>query len=151
VNARLKGMVVLKAIEVDILEDGRLDLADEVLGRLDLVVGAVHSHFSLSPDKQTARLLRAIGHKHFTILAHPSGRLFGTREAMAFDMPRVIRAARGRGCFLELNAQPDRMDLANVFCQAAKAEGVLVSINSDAHSVSQFDFLRHGIGQARRG
>ncbi|MDA8383799.1 MAG: DNA polymerase/3'-5' exonuclease PolX [Betaproteobacteria bacterium] len=150
-NEQLDGLTLLKGIEVDILEDGSLDLPDEVLGRLDLVVGAVHSQFSLSPERQTARILRAMNHPYFSILAHPSGRLLGEREAYEVDMPTIIREARRRGCFLELDAQPERLDLNDVYCQMAKAEGVLVSINSDAHSTLDFANLRYGVGQARRG
>ena len=150
-NERLAGITLLKGIEVDILEDGRLDLPDSALVQLDLVVGAIHSHFILPADRQTDRILRAMEHPHFSILAHPTGRLLGTREASPFDMEKVIQAARSRGCFLELNAQPDRMDLSNVYCQAAKGAGVLISIGSDSHSTTDFDFLRFGVGQARRG
>jgi DNA polymerase (family 10) len=88
---------------------------------------------------------------HFTMLAHPSGRLIPTREPYDVDMGRVIRAAKARGCFLELNAHPERLDLIATHCQMAKAEGVLVSVNSDAHSVQDYTNLRFGVGQARRG
>jgi DNA polymerase (family 10) len=150
-NEDLKGITLLKGIEVDILEDGALDLADEVLERLDLVVGAVHGRFNLSRDKQTERILRAMDRPHFSILAHPTGRLLGEREAYEVDMPRIIGAAKQRGCFLELNAHPERLDLLDVYCQMAREEGVLVSINSDAHSIGDFDNLVYGVGQARRG
>ena len=150
-NAGLKGITLLKGIEVDILEDGQLDLPDELLGRLDLVVGAVHSRFELSRARQTDRILKAMDHPHFTVLAHPSGRLIDRREPYDADMLRIIRKSRERGCYLELNAHPERLDLLDTYCQAAKEEGVLVSINSDAHSVLDFDNLRFGVGQARRG
>lgn len=150
-NERLEGITLLKGIEVDILEDGGLDLRDAVLGRLDLVVGAVHSRFDLSRAKQTERILKAMDHPHFTILAHPSGRLIDRREPYDVDMLRIIRKARERGCYLELDAQPERLDLLDTHCQMAKEEGVLVSIDSDAHSVLDFDNLRFGVGQARRG
>lgn len=150
-NTELDGLTLLKGIEVDILEDGSLDLPDEVLGRLDLVVGAVHSQFHLSRAKQTARILRAMDHPHFTMLAHPSGRLIDRREPYDVDMLRIIRHAKDRGCFLELNAHPDRMDLLDSHCQIAREEGVLISINSDAHSTFDFAHLKYGIGQARRG
>jgi len=88
---------------------------------------------------------------HFTLLAHPSGRLIPRREPYDVDMGRIIRHARERGCYLELNAHPERLDLLDVHCQAAKAEGVLVSINSDAHSIQGVGRLRYGVGQARRG
>jgi len=150
-NAELDGITLLKGIEVDILEDGSLDLPDEVLGRLDLVVGAVHSQFHLSRAKQTERILRAMDRPHFTLLAHPSGRLIEQRDPYDVDMLRIVRHARDRGCFLELNAHPDRLDLLDTHCQMAKEEGVLVSINSDAHSSFDFANLRYGVGQARRG
>lgn len=150
-NDRLSGIILLKGIEVDILEDGTLDLPDEVLARLDLVVGAVHSYFGLPEDKQTARIVRAMDHPHFSILAHPSGRLIDEREPYKVDMPRIIRKARERGCFLELNAHPVRLDLTDVFCQMAKDQGVMVTINTDAHSVVDLDNRRFGVGQARRG
>ena len=150
-NEKLRDITLLKGIEVDILEDGRLDLPDEVLAECDLVVGAVHSKFNLSRAKQTDRILRAMEHPHFTILAHPTGRLLETREPYDVDMLRIIRQARGRGCFLELNAHPERLDLLDVYCQMARDEGVLVAISSDAHSTQDFDNLLYGIGQARRG
>jgi DNA polymerase (family 10) len=145
------GLTLLKGIEVDILEDGSLDLPDEDLGRLDLVVGAVHSHFGLSRQKQTERILRAMDRPCFTILAHPTGRLIDERAPYEVDMPRLIRHARERGCFLEVNAHPIRLDLIDTDCQAAKEEGVMVSINSDSHSVLDLGNLRYGVGQARRG
>lgn len=150
-NATLSDITLLKGIEVDILEDGKLDLPDDLLGQLDLVIGAVHSRFHLSRQEQTERILRAMDRPYFTILAHPTGRLIPEREPYDVDMPRIIRHARSRGCFLELNAHPERMDLLDAHCQVAKEEGVLVSINSDAHSVLDFNNLRFGVGQARRG
>ncbi|MDE2310077.1 MAG: DNA polymerase/3'-5' exonuclease PolX [Betaproteobacteria bacterium] len=150
-NTQLDGITLLKGIEVDILEDGGLDLPDTVLARLDLVVGAVHSRFELSRARQTERILRAMDHPHFTLLAHPSGRLIEKREPYDVDILRIIRHAKQRGCFLELNAHPERLDLLDSHCQSAREEGVLVSINSDAHSTFDFSNLRYGIGQARRG
>jgi len=150
-NASSIGITLLKGIEVDILEDGSLDLPDDDLSRLDLVVGAVHSHFRLSREKQTERILRAMDHPYFTILAHPTGRLIDERAPYDVDMPRVIRHARERGCFLEVNAHPIRLDLTDTDCQMAKEAGVMVSINSDAHSTLDFGNLRYGVGQARRG
>lgn len=150
-NEELKGITLLKGIEVDILEDGSLDLPDHALAQLDLVVGAIHSKFELSRARQTERVLRAMAHPHFTMLAHPTGRIIQERAPCDIDMPRIIREAGRRGCFLELNSQPGRLDLLDIYCQMAKEEGVLVSINSGAHSTFEFDNLRFGIGQARRG
>jgi DNA polymerase (family 10) len=150
-NEKLKGITILKSIEVDILEDGRLDLPDEILAKLDLVVGSVHSKFNLSEDRQTARILQAMDQPYFSILAHPSGRLINEREPYRVDMEKIIRKAAERGCFLELNANPKRLDLLDIYCQMAKDESVLVAVNSDAHSIHDFDHLRFGVGQARRG
>jgi DNA polymerase (family 10) len=150
-NAGKHAVTLLKGIEVDILEDGSLDLPDAVLERLDLVIGAVHSGFGLSRARQTRRILRAMDNPSFTLLAHPTGRLIERRAPYDVDMPRIIRHARERGCYLELNANPERLDLLDTHCQLAREEGVLVSINSDAHSGLDFDNLRYGVGQARRG
>jgi DNA polymerase (family 10) len=150
-NEELKGITILKGIEVEILKDGSLDLADNVLAKLDLVVGTVHSHFGLPLQKQTQRILRAMDHPYFTFLAHPSGRLINEREPYEVDMAQLIHKARERGCFLELNANPRRLDLYDTYCQVAKAQGVLVAINSDAHQVNALDHICFGVGQARRG
>ncbi|HRH81475.1 MAG TPA: DNA polymerase/3'-5' exonuclease PolX [Thiobacillaceae bacterium] len=150
-NAKLKGITLLKGIEVDILDDGSLDLPDTALAELDLVVAAVHSRFNLSREAQTRRILKVLAHPLVSILAHPSGRLIDQRDPYDVDMPHVIRAARQRGCFLELNAHPERLDLLDTHCRLAKEEGVLVAISSDAHSEADFDNLDYGIGQARRG
>ena len=150
-NATLSGITILKGIEVDILEDGSLDLPDEVLGRLDLVVGAVHSRFNLSNRRQTERIMKAMDHPHFSILAHPSGRLIGRREPYEVDMLGIIRKARERRCFLEINAHPERLDLTDIHCRMAKEEGVLLAVNTDAHSMLDLENARFGVGQARRG
>ena len=150
-NATLSGVTILKGIEVDILEDGSLDLPDEVLGRLDLVVGAVHSRFNLSNRRQTERIMKAMDHPHFSILAHPSGRLIGRREPYDVDMLGIIRKARERRCFLEINAHPERLDLTDIHCRMAKEEGVLLAVNTDAHSMLDLENARFGVGQARRG
>jgi DNA polymerase (family 10) len=151
VNAELRGITILKGIEVDILEDGSLDLPDSVLAKLDLVVAAVHSRFNLPRAKQTERILRALDNPHVSILAHPSGRLIDERDPYEVDMQAVIRRAKVRGIALELNAHPDRLDLNDTDARMAKEEGALVAINADAHSVHDFENLPFGVGQARRG
>jgi DNA polymerase (family 10) len=150
-NSKLKGIILLKSIEVDILEDGSLDLPDDILKELDLTVGAVHYHFNLSREAQTARILRAMDNPYFHILAHPSGRLIQRREPYEVDMERLIKAAQERGCFMELDAQPDRLDLIDIHCKLARDLGVKVAIATDAHSIADLGFMRWGIGQARRG
>jgi DNA polymerase (family 10) len=151
VNAGLTGIAVLKGIEVDILEDGTLDLPDSVLQRLDVVIAAVHGGFGLSRRRQTERIRRALSNRYVNLLAHPTGRLLGEREPYDADMLSVMRLARASGVILELNSQPERLDLDDTLCQMAREEGVLVSVNSDAHSTFDFANLRYGVGQARRG
>jgi DNA polymerase (family 10) len=150
-NARLEGITVLKGIEVDILEDGTLDLPDSVLSGLDVVIAAVHSRFELPRAKQTARILKALDNPRVHLLAHPTGRLIEAREPYDVDMQQVIRKAKARGVALEVNAHPQRLDLSDTFCRMAKDEGALLAINSDAHSTFELDMLRFGVGQARRG
>ncbi len=150
-NDELKGIRVLKSVEVDILEDGRLDLPDSILERLDLRVCAVHSKFDLPRDKQTERIIRAMDNPLFNVLAHPTGRLIGSRAACEIDMERVMKAAQERGCILEVNAQPERLDLTDLHCRMAKDLGVKVVISTDAHSTGDLGLLRFGISQARRG
>ena len=150
-NDKLNGITLLKGIEVDILENGDLDLPDAVLAELDIVVASVHLDFDLPRMKQTERILRALDNRYVHILAHPAGRLLGERPAREVDMPKIIRAARDRGCFLELNAQPQRLDLPDTYCKMAKDEGVSIAINIDAHSTQDFDNLKYGVGYARRG
>jgi DNA polymerase (family 10) len=150
-NAKHPGIAVLKGVEVDILEDGTLDLPDTSLARLDVVVAAVHGQFGLSRARQTERILAAMDNPHVAILAHPTGRLIEEREPYDVDMLALVRKARERGIALELNAHPDRLDLTDVHCRMAKDEGALVAIDSDAHAADGFDVLRYGVGQARRG
>jgi len=148
---KLDDFKILKAIEVDILDDGALDLPDSVLKQLDLVVCAVHSGFKLSREKQTERIVRAMDNPHVHILAHPTGRLINERGPYEVDVGRLIEAAAERGCFLELNAHPDRLDLKGSHCQAAKEKGVKIAISTDAHSTAHLEYMRLGVGQARRG
>ena len=150
-NAKLNGIVILKSSEVDILEDGSLDLPDGVLRELDLTVCAVHYHFNLPAKKQTERILRAMDNPCFNILAHPTGRLINEREPYDIDLQAVMAAAKERGCFLEINAQPARLDLTDTYGKLARDMGLKVAISTDAHGIDQLDFMRYGIGQARRG
>jgi DNA polymerase (family 10) len=150
-NAELGAITILKGVEVAILEDGRLDLPDEVLGRLDLVVGAAHDAFGLSREAQTARLLRAMDRPHFSILAHPTGRLIQARAPYDVDLDAVMDHARQRGCFLELTGQPDGLGLTEVHAQRARERGVLIAVDSDAHTMADLRNLHIAVGQARRG
>ena len=150
-NEKLVGITILKSAEVDILADGTLDLPDDMLARLDLVVAAVHYRFDLDPEAQTDRIIRAMDNPHFNILAHPTGRLLGERPGYPVDLEKVMHAASERGCFLEVNAHPSRLDLDDIACHAAKALGVGLVISTDAHSTFGLRAMRHGVDQARRG
>jgi len=150
-NAKLDGIIVLKSVEVDILEDGRLDLPDAVLKELDFTVCAVHYGFGYGRARQTERILRAMDNPHFSVLAHPTGRLINAREPLDIDLERVLEGARERGRIMEVNAQPDRLDLDDRACRLAREIGVSVAISTDAHRVADLDLMRFGVDQARRG
>jgi len=150
-NEKLDGLTLLKGIEVDILADGRLDLPDKTLARLDLVVAAIHYKFDLSRQAQTERMIRAMYHRYVSIVAHPTGRLIGEREAYEIDMDQILESAHERGCHLEINSHPDRLDLTDIHAQAAKSVGVKIAISTDAHTPAELGNLRFGLDQARRG
>jgi DNA polymerase (family 10) len=150
-NDKLDGIRILKAIEVDILEDGSLDLPDDVLKRLDLTLCSIHSNFGLSREKQTERIIRAMDNPNFRILAHPTGRRIGDRAPIDVDLERVMKAALERNRFMEVNAQPDRLDLNDIYAKLAKEMGLKLSISTDAHSPDELAFMRYGVYQARRG
>lgn len=150
-NEELTGITILKSMEVDILEDGTLDLPDSVLKELDFTVCAVHYKFHLPRQEQTERIIRAMDNPLCTILAHPSGRLINKREPYEVDMERIMQEAKERGCHLEINSQPSRLDLNDMHCKAAKELGLKFSIATDAHSTAGLDNIRFGIDQARRG
>jgi len=145
------GITLLKAIEVDILKDGSLDLPDDILKELDLAVCAVHYDTKLPRNKQMDRIIRAMDNPCFTILAHPTGRLINEREPYDVDLEKVMEAALERGRFLELNAHPDRLDLADGNCKMAKEMGLKLAISTDAHRITNLDYMRFGVNQGRRG
>lgn len=150
-NSQITGIRILSGIEVDILEDGSLDLEPKLLQTLDFVIGSVHRKFNLPKQKQTDRLIRAMDHSCLHCLGHPTGRLINQREPYELDIEKVMDAAVERGCYLELNAQPDRLDLNDTHCKLAKEKGLKIAISADAHSKTDLQLLRFGIDQARRG
>lgn len=151
-NEKLDGRIrILKGIEVDILEDGSLDLPDEILRALDLRVCSIHYKLGLPEKKQTERVIRAMDNPLFNIFAHPTGRLIGSREPYEIDLERIMDAALERGCFLEINAQPSRLDLTASDCRMAREKGLKVAISTDAHATGQLAHMRFGVWQARRG
>ncbi len=150
-DGEVEGIRILSGVEVDILDDGSLDLPDDVLQRLDVVVASVHYRFDLSRDDQTERVLRALDNPHLNVLGHPTGRKLGQRDPYQIDLERIMEAAAERGCFLELNAYPDRLDLTDLACVRAREKGAKVVISTDAHRSSHLEYMRFGVGQARRG
>ncbi|MDO8664718.1 MAG: DNA polymerase/3'-5' exonuclease PolX [Candidatus Liptonbacteria bacterium] len=152
VNKKFAGKIkVLKGTECDILKDGRLDLSDGVLSKLDIVGISVHSLFNFSEADQTARVKRAISNPNADILFHPTGRLINRREAIKLDMAEIISTAKKTGTILEANAEPSRLDLKDEHIRKAIDAGVKISIDSDAHSAVNVGFMELGIAQARRG
>lgn len=150
-NAKQRDFHILRSAEVDILPDGSLALPDSILKELDLVVAAVHSSFDLSATQQTGRIIRAMDNKYVNIIAHPFGRLIGERDPYLLDIERLMKAAIERGCFLEVNAQPSRLDLSDVHCRLAKRMSLKLAISTDAHTPETLGYMRYGVDQARRG
>jgi DNA polymerase (family 10) len=149
-NKSLRGFRVLKGVEVDILEKGGLDLDDDVLGDADWVVASVHYGQNQPREQITARILGALENPYVSAIAHPTGRLINRRKPYDVDLESVFKAARDNGKLLELNANPNRLDLDDVACAAAKSFGIPIVISSDAHSTSGLEVLRYGVLQARR-
>ncbi len=148
---RAPGIALLAGIEVDILPDGRLDMADDVLAQLDLVVGSLHSRLDLDQNGMTRRVLRAFENPHLHVWGHPSARLLGRREAVPLDWEAIFAAAGQRGIALEINCQPDRRDLPDHLIRDARDRGVRFVISTDSHAAAQFANLHYGIATARRG
>ena len=143
--------VVLKGIECDILENGDMDLPDKVLAQGDWIIASLHYGQKQPRDQITDRILGAIANPHVCMIAHPTGRLINKREPYDVDKDAVFQAAAEHGKFLELNANPRRLDLHDAHLAAAKQLGIPIVINTDAHKVAGLDDIRFGIKQARRG
>ncbi|HZK78863.1 MAG TPA: PHP domain-containing protein, partial [Gemmatimonadaceae bacterium] len=150
-NARLKKLTLLKGVEVDIALNGSLDLKDSTLAGFDVVLASIHSHFNLSREEQTSRMLRAIAHPGVHMIAHPTARIIGRRQSLSLDLEAIFRAAADENVILEVNAQPERLDLDDMAIRRAIEMGVILSIDTDAHSVAELRFMRWGVDQARRG
>jgi DNA polymerase (family 10) len=146
----LDGITIFKSLEVDILRDGSLDMTDEVLEALDFVVISVHSLMDMDRVVMTDRVITAMQHPQVDILAHPTGRLLTRREPFQIEMEEVLQAARDLDLAVEINANPNRLDLSDVHAHRAKELGVRVCINTDAHSVQGLDHMSYGVDQARR-
>lgn len=145
------GIRVFSGLECDILKDGAMDLATDALAELDVVIGSVHSHMNLEPAEMTDRLLRALECPALKILGHPTGRRLLQREPFRFDFERVVDEAVRRGVFFEINASPERLDLAASMVRTAKARGAKFTISTDAHHPKHLANMRYGVTMARRG
>ena len=150
VSDQLGDIKIFAGIEVDILADGTLDLSDSVLEQMDIVIASVHSHFNQTPAEMTDRLLKAVDNPNTSLLGHPTGRLLLRREAYAFDIDAILKAAAQKKVAVELNAYPDRLDLGDRNLRLAKEHGVKIVINTDSHHTSHMDKIHFGILQARR-
>ncbi len=150
-NEELKGFTLLTGMEVDILEDGSLDLKDEVLKELDVVVISLHYKFNLSKKRQTLRVLKAFDNPYVNIFAHPTARRINLRPPVEIDLEKVFLEAKERNIALEINSQPDRLDLDDKSILLAKKIGAKMVINSDAHNIYALDYIEYGVNQARRG
>ncbi|OHA11865.1 MAG: DNA polymerase III [Candidatus Sungbacteria bacterium RIFCSPLOWO2_02_FULL_47_9] len=154
-NEKLKkqghALKVLKGAEVNILKDGTLDIDDKTLAKLDVVGAAVHTHFNLSGEEQTRRIIRAMENPNLDIIFHLSTRLINKREPIEFDSDEIIQAAKRTGTILEIDAYPDRSDIKDEYIKKCVKAGVKMSIDSDAHATAHIKFLENGISQARRG
>ena len=151
INTEIDGMEVLAGSEVDILKDGSLDFPDELLAQLDIVVASVHAGFSMTEAEMTDRVIRAVENPYVTIIGHPTGRLLGRRPGYAINLEAVIDAAAAHYVALEINAAPSRLDLEPSAVRLARARGVLLSVNTDAHTVPDLERVLFGINVARRG
>ena len=146
----LKGFTVLAGAEVDILADGRLDLADDCLAALDIVIVSLHSQLQQDEDETTRRLIKALEHPSVDVLGHPTARWLLRREGARFKLEKVIDAAVANGVALEINAQPHRLDLCDSHARLARDRGAKLAINSDAHEIPALGYTRWGILTARR-
>jgi DNA polymerase (family 10) len=149
-NQFLRGIHLLSGVEVDIRADGSLDLPDEILKELDIVIAGVHSAMGQEEEKMTQRILRAIESPHVDVLAHPTCRLLGQREPVAVDLEEVFQAAAQTNTAMEINSMPDRLDLKDTHVFRARELGVKLLIETDAHSMKHLDYMRFGVGVARR-
>ena len=152
VNEELgKSFTILKGIECDILEAGGMDLPDDVLAQADWVLASVHYGQKQPRAQITARIIGALENPHVTAIAHPTGRLLNKREPYEVDLEQVFATAKQYGKILELNANPVRLDLNDIYCAAAKHHGIPIVVNTDAHSIDGLEVMKYGIKQARRG
>jgi len=151
VDGKGLGIRVLAGSEVDILKNGTLDYSDEILAQIDVVVCSIHSYFNLDHAEMTDRMLAAIENPYTQIIGHPTGRLLLRRDALAYDMEKILAACAKHGVAMECNSYPDRLDLKDVYLRMCKDRGVKVVISTDSHSTGNLSYIRYGVMTARRG
>jgi len=148
---QVSGFKILKGCEVNIKNDGNLDMPDEILAKLDIVLAAVHSNFKMDKATMTKRLIRAMENPHVDVIVHPTGRVIMRREPYQLDFEEIFKAAQKTKTALEINAYPNRLDLKDTDIRQAIEAGVKLVINTDSHNINQLHFMELGISQARRG
>ncbi|UOQ47195.1 DNA polymerase/3'-5' exonuclease PolX [Gracilibacillus caseinilyticus] len=151
VQAKHSDIQLFTGVEMDILPDGKLDFDNDMLQELDFVIASIHSSFQQSQEKIHERLLQALHNPHVDMIAHPTGRLIGKRDGYSVDVEWLINEAKGTNTILELNANPNRLDLAAKWVELAQKKGVKIAINTDAHSFQMLEDMKTGVGTARRG
>jgi DNA polymerase (family 10) len=149
-NGRFDGLTLLAGIECDVLADGTMDLEDDCLAQLDIVIASVHSHYSQDVSRTTDRILRAIECPWVDVLGHPTSRRLLQREPLRMDFDQVVAAAAAHGVAMEINSQPERLDLHDTYARLAHDRGVMISVSTDAHSVFALGNVRWGLQVARR-
>ncbi|HQQ06558.1 MAG TPA: PHP domain-containing protein, partial [Candidatus Omnitrophota bacterium] len=150
-NEKMKPFRILFGTEADIDADGNIDYPDSVLKEFDIVIAAIHTGMKQPAEQITRRIIRACENPHVHIIAHPTGRLRGVRDAYDLDLDAVFNKAKQTNTAFEINSYPDRMDLNDVNCRRAKEAGVKICINTDSHSIDQLVYIRFGLAMARRG
>jgi DNA polymerase (family 10) len=149
-NKKLKNIRILHGTEVDIRSDGTLDFHDDVLQTLDIVVASIHSGFKQTKEQLTSRIVAAMKNPYVSIIAHPTGRLIGERDAYEVDMDEILKTAKETGTAMEINAYPLRLDLSDIYAKKAKELRIPIVISTDAHVTTQFNFMSYGVSIARR-
>jgi len=144
-------LTILQGAETNILKDGRIDIKDEALKKLDYAIAGIHSHFKMSKEEMTERIIRAMKNPYINIISHPTGRILKRRDEYQIDFDKILRAAKETGTVLEINSYPERLDLNDINIKKAKEAGVKLIINTDAHHKDQLRYMEFGVSQARRG
>lgn len=150
-NEKYDDIHIFAGVEMDILPNGSLDFSDDFLTEMDFVIGAIHSSFNQSEEQIMERLFAALENPYVSLIAHPTGRLIGRRDGYQVDVNKLIEKAKETNTALEINANPNRLDLSAKWARQAQEAGVLLAINTDAHSYHMLEHMKYGVGTARKG